>query len=191
MIFRKMHVQGGDNLPYRGMKATRNAMVELFKDLGYKVGAEIGIRKGEYSKIMCDIIPDLKLYCVDPWTPYPMVTSEEKQALYYQITLDTLRPYGDRAVIMKETSVDAAKKIPDSSLDFVYIDGAHDFDNVIIDLITWNEKVRSGGIISGHDYYHSYKAGIVFAVDAYTRAHNINPWYITRDSEPTWFWVRP
>lgn len=190
IIWKKLRVQGGDNLPFRGMAALRNTLPELFRELDYKVGAEIGVRKGEYSKILCDCIPGVKLYCIDHWIPYPMVRSQEKQDDYFRITCETLKPYPNVEII-KDTSVEVAKRIPDGSLDFVHIDGAHDFDNVITDIILWNNKVRRGGMITGHDFYHSFRSGVIFAVEAYTRAHNINPWYVTRDSEPSWFWVKP
>jgi hypothetical protein len=86
--------------------------------------------------------------------------------------------------------MDAVRKIKNESLDFVYIDGFHDFDWVMPDLIFWAQKVRRHGIVAGHDYYPFFRAGVMFAVDAYTRAHNINDWYVTREKEPTWFWVK-
>jgi predicted O-methyltransferase YrrM len=46
----------------------------------------------------------------------------------------------------------AADDFLDNSLDFVYIDAGHRFDDVVQDIIKWTKKVRKGGIISGHDY---------------------------------------
>lgn len=68
------------------------------------------------------------------------------------------------------------------------------------DLIEWSKKVRVGGIVSGDDYYHFRKAGVIEAVDAYTAAHGIkfsltDPYsdYL-RDREgfeqPSYYWVR-
>jgi predicted O-methyltransferase YrrM len=70
-------------------------------------------------------------------------------------------------------SMDAVDDIPDNSLDFVFIDANHAFDYVMLDLIYWTKKVRPGGIVSGDDYFHFKKAGVVEAVDAYTKAHGI------------------
>lgn len=52
----------------------------------------------------------------------------------------------------KMTSVDAAKLFDDKSLDFVFIDANHKYDYVSADIAAWFPKVKSGGIISGHDY---------------------------------------
>ena len=135
----------------------------------------------------CDI-EDLNLIGIDPWTKYSNWT-QEKMDQRYQATLDRLKPYPNIKIIRK-TSMDAVRDIKDGSLDFVYIDGFHDFDWIMSDLIFWSPKVRSGGIVAGHDYYPFYRAGIMTAVDAYVKGHNINTWYVTREPEPTFFWVK-
>jgi len=49
-------------------------------------------------------------------------------------------------------SWEMADKFEDSSLDFVYIDAAHDYESVKKDIAAWTPKVKSTGIIAGHDY---------------------------------------
>ena len=49
-------------------------------------------------------------------------------------------------------SADAAKTVPDDSLDFVYLDARHDFNGVFEDLSVWWPKLKMGGILAGHDY---------------------------------------
>jgi hypothetical protein len=88
-------------------------------------------------------------------------------------------------------SQEAAPQIPEESLDFVYIDGDHSFDAVMLDLILWSKKVRKGGLVGGHDYYRFRNAGVVPAVDCYTREHNIHQWFITDEKLPSFFWVKP
>jgi len=58
----------------------------------------------------------------------------------------------DNAVLIKDSGDNIAKTIEDGSLDLVYIDANHSYDGVISDIITWWEKIKIGGIISGHDY---------------------------------------
>ena len=50
------------------------------------------------------------------------------------------------------TSVEIAKIFPDESLDFVFIDGHHAYESVILDLKSWFPKVKPGKMIAGHDY---------------------------------------
>ena len=87
--------------------------------------------------------------------------------------------------------MEALHDIKAQSLDFVFIDGDHSFDYVVQDIIYWSKKVKSGGIIACHDYYPFHDCGVMNAVNAYTHSHNINPWYATKELEPTAFWVNP
>lgn len=188
-IRERFRIKGGDNLPYTGwLRSKRVDISRLMGELGcFKYGAEIGVREGRHAKVLFDNIPELKLVGVDPWTPYRR-HSQERQDQCYQNTLTRLA--GRDIQIIKKTSVEASKDIEDGSLDFVYIDGFHDFDWVMTDLILWVPKVRPGGIVSGHDYYYFFKSGVVQAVDAYVKAHNITEWYITKEKECSFFWVR-
>ena len=52
-----------DNLPLGSSKRyDRKLFPKLFARLGFNKGAEIGVRKGEYSRRFCKENPDLKLY---------------------------------------------------------------------------------------------------------------------------------
>ena len=40
----------------------------------------------------------------------------------------------------------------DDSIDFIYIDGRHDYESIKLDLELYLPKLKNGGIIGGHDY---------------------------------------
>jgi len=82
------------------------------------------------------------------------------------------------------------EQIKDKSLDFVYIDGDHTFDFVIMDIILWFKKVKVGGVVAGHDFYPFRRAGVIPAVTTFTHEHFIYEWHITQESHPTWFFIR-
>jgi len=52
----------------------------------------------------------------------------------------------------------------DESLDFVFIDGNHDYDSIKLDINSWYPKVKKGGILAGHDYSEKAFPGVVQAV---------------------------
>lgn len=58
----------------------------------------------------------------------------------------------DVAVPLVCTSLRAASLFPRGSVDFVFIDAAHDYTNVKADLLAWWPKIRPGGVLAGHDY---------------------------------------
>lgn len=156
----------------------RNDMADMFEKLNFKRGAEIGVARGDYSEVLCSRIKLEKLYSVDPWiVVYEDIRSIKKgvkrQERYYGIAKEKLSKY-PACEIVRKTSLEAARDIPYESLDFVYIDGAHTFDYVMVDLIEWGKRVRKGGIISGDDY-KIHKAGDVMTpVNTYIEAHNID-----------------
>jgi len=171
------------------VKPTRFHLAKAFGKLGFKIGAEIGVRRGNYSLRILKKMGNGKMILVDPWgvgVEDPRNVGESN----YQTMLERMERFKDSIIVKRMKSLDAAKEIENGSLDFIYIDAMHDFDNVIMDLINWAPKVRDGGIISGHDYYHYANYGAAEAVEAYTRCHNIKRWYLTNDIVPSWFWVK-
>lgn len=186
-IWNELHCHHHDNVPYSGWEARRTLLPSIFAKLGYNKGAEIGVRTGDYSELLLKANPSLHLLCVDPWTPYRLRKAEEQEQ-NYQETLRRLAPYN--ATVVRKTSMDAVVDVPEGSLDFVYIDGLHEFEPVMLDILHWARRVRKGGVVSGHDYCWGYQTGVVAAVDAYVRGMGIQSWYLTtRDREPSWLWV--
>lgn len=164
------------------MNISREEMYDLFNQLGYKIGCEIGVYRGSNAREMFKSIPELKLFCVDIWDWYGSSRNKEIQEMYMRTAQHKLRKYieKDRAILIRKKSLDAVRDFEDESLDFVYIDANHNFDFVIRDIIEWSAKVRNGGIISGHDYYiRTHKNKVYLAVNSYVKAKTIRNLFIT------------
>ena len=122
-------------------------------------GAEIGVKTGKFSDHLLKNWEGKQLISIDPWLsddPDAYIdrsnVSQNEFEKYYDETKERLTPYGSRSKIWRLTSVEAAKKVADGSLDFVYIDARHDYESVKEDLKAWFRKVKPGGIFAGHDY---------------------------------------
>jgi hypothetical protein len=170
---------------------SRFQIVNLFKELDYKLGAEIGTEHGRYAEKLCKANPQLKLFCVDPYLPLPYYQgyeTEEKINSYYEYAKQHLSPYN--CEILKMTSMEAVKNFEDNSLDFVFIDGNHYFEWIVNDVIYWSRKVKPGGIVYGHDYSDQFH--VKQAINAYMDAYKINPWFIfqKRGLVDSWMFVR-
>ena len=183
----------------------RDDLPEFFKEMGYKVGVEIGVYSGEFTEKFCKA--GLKMYAIDPWLPHrDYQRRQSKCNNLYEETKKRLEPYD--CEIIRKTSADAVKDFKDESLDFVYIDGNHQIKYIIEDIFEWSFKIKKGGCIAGHDYFYGRpNAGCLgmnharYAVDAYTACYDIKNYYILgrrkpktkdeyRDVWRSWFWIK-
>jgi len=135
---------------------------------------EVGSYKGQSAAFMAvEIInsqKNIRLDCVDMRETEKVESTQyyQKQenlvATFLQNTwpvLDVIRP-------IHLSSVEASKLYKDESLDFVFIDAAHDYDNVKLDLESWFPKIKQSGVIAGHDYgIYSGFTGVNTAVKSF------------------------
>lgn len=143
-----------DTLAYRAMER-HLLLLDLIKD--YKVGAEIGVMKGELSKQILSAWAG-KLFMIDAWRHIPGLVDYTNPDHNGQLdnmahTFMSVYDFGERACIIREMSVAAANLFADGSLDFVYIDAGHDKKSVLEDLQAWYLKVKKGGLLIGDDYF--------------------------------------
>ena len=155
----------------------------MLAERGGKHGAEIGTDRGQYAQQLCEGIPNLKLHCIDPYIAYTEgneVHTQEQVDQIYKESTERLMDYKPPVTMYKEISMEAVKRFNDNSLDFVFIDGNHEYSYVLEDITEWTKKVKPGGIVAGHDYTVDpvRKYGVIEAVQKYTNDNHIAPWFI-------------
>jgi hypothetical protein len=120
--------------------------------------AEVGVWRGDFARQIlegCDAIQ--RYYMVDPWANLPNwnkpfnISSKEFDEVYEEALKNTEFASAKIVVLRGETK-NVVDKIPDSSLDFAYIDGDHTLRGITIDLISLLPKIKNGGLIGGDDF---------------------------------------
>lgn len=132
--------------------------------LGYAV--EVGISQGHFStQIMNRWLGD-KYFMVDAWKRFPGYNDlcDRTDDVMEDIYKEVVKNFKDneKSIILRGFSADVGKMFPDEFFDFVYIDADHTYESVKKDIETWFPKVRTGGIMSGHDYKEGM--GVIKAV---------------------------
>ena len=168
---------------------SRTDLAKLFAELKFTKGAEIGVKRGEYSRVLCEVNKDLEHICVDPWKKYSSydghLRSTEKVNKYYSNCLKVLSDFNVRYIIKK--SEDAVKEVELESLDFVHIDANHSYEAVKFDVENWSLRVRVDGIISGHDYLQGIRGVFKYINELIAQGVEV---FVTDETIPSWFFAK-
>lgn len=163
-------------------------------------GAEIGVLFGEFSRHILSNWPGT-LYMIDPWEQQPADryldgcnSVDMNKALAKAVA--AVAEFGARAVILREYSVPAAQHFRDRQLSWAYLDGNHSFDVITADLNAYWPKIRSGGILAGHDFYERHTpfhdCGVEIAVREFAMQNNLKLNVIPdAEGEPGWWFDKP
>ena len=115
------------------------------------VAAEVGVWKGHNTEHIIKVLPIRKIYAVDPWIPFSSSGHDIKtMTIAEKDARKRLSKYGSRVEIIKATADDAVKLLPEN-MDFIYIDGNHDYEHVKKDIENYYRKLGVGGILAGDD----------------------------------------
>lgn len=152
------------------------------------IGAEIGCCRGGTTKFLLESFPNLKLYGIDPYDIYIDWNGNEfGQEEHMHYMLFNIDQYKNRFEFIRKSSDDAVGDIPDNYLDFIFIDGLHTYEQVLIDCRNYYSKIKSGGIFSGHDF--EVIPGVQKAVIEFAKESGIEDIKFTNND--VWYWKKP
>ncbi len=127
------------------------------------VVAEVGVAMGDFSADILETANPRLFYLIDAWAMDGHSNYGEegykKVAGRFNEEIKT-----GKVEIRRGYSHERLTELEDDSLDWIYIDAAHDYQSVRGDLDIALLKVGNGGIISGHDYCRWGKNGKRFGV---------------------------
>lgn len=112
--------------------------------------AEVGFDRGVWGDLFMSRWIGHEYYGVDSYAPYPEMPFDREPD--YHLALERMARHSDRFKLLKLRSIDAARLFPRGALDFIYIDGAHDYESVTTDLEAWYPALSEHGILAGHDW---------------------------------------
>jgi len=130
---------------------------------------EVGAWKGKSTSFLAVEIVNsgkkIQFDVIDTWAGSLEHQNNEmvQQDQLYDHFLDNMKPVEGYFNPRRMTSLEAAATYEDNSLDFVMLDASHEYEDVKADILAWLPKVKSGGILSGDDYHHTWP-GVVQAV---------------------------
>ena len=82
---------------------------------------------------------------------------------------DLLRKFKNKVHLIKGNSNSVLKKIDMSKIDYVFLDGGHDYETVKNDLNNCSEVIENNGTVLCDDYNLSYAPGVKKAIDEYVK----------------------
>lgn len=162
----------------------REELVNLLSE--QSIGCELGVFKGDFSKVLLDSKKFKKLYLVDIFSGN--VESGDKNGNNIQIfSGDYLFDFvasrfkNEPVEIKRCDSISFLKSCEDNFFDFIYIDTNHQYQQTI-DELEWSlKKIKNKGFICGHDY-HQFAFGDLFrAVNFFAEKYNLQIQTTTND----------
>lgn len=175
----------------------------LLKHLKSRIAVEVGVFRGEFGAGLLRVAPQLQEYfAVDPWVPQPNSEDlwnlgvDEQHDNFLAAAKALHAAGGERVHIVQMPSVNASRSFLNDSIDFVYLDGRHDYCSVLADLRAWWPKIRRGGVLAGDDYHRAegsstanswqlcpfgsrHRGGVLQAVDDFFSKQFGRPWWTT------------
>lgn len=150
----------------REEKRYSEGLHDLFKRIGSQdIAIEVGTFRGESALIMAGYCKTV--FTFDPYND-AFVKMYDKEWTPEMMMADCQKRWKDRKNIhfRRMTSILASTTFPSQSVDFVYIDGWHEWMPFLGDLLSWLPKVKPGGYIGGHDYCTIDNSKVIPVVDS-------------------------
>jgi predicted O-methyltransferase YrrM len=173
-------------------KSSGMGLYDLFRNNGPTVGIEIGVHEGVNATYLLEALPELKLTGVDPYTSYIDwngldVNYETEEFSKIENAGRAVENKFSRFKLLETTSDKAVTEFEDESVDFVFIDGLHTFEQVLKDCKNYLPKIKPGGIISGHDY--EIITDVTYAADAFAILNDKEVKYLASNTT-SWYWIK-
>lgn len=152
---------------------------------------EIGSFEGRSTVWFLQTFPDATVVSVDTFEGSPEHSAMDLTALYDRFCQNT-EPYKDRLEVRKGHSHSMLYGLEPQSFDVIYVDGSHEEDDTLMDLLLSYGLLRPGGVMLVDDYRQPAFPGVKRAVDHFesvfhsrvTRIHDQYQVHLVKTPEP-------
>lgn len=158
----------------------RHKLLELLSKGG--IVAELGVANGDYTSHIMNISQPKRLHLVDVWQ-----SERYNKTLFNNVCakFDSEIATG-RVQIHRKLSLEAAQDFPEEYFDWIYIDTTHCYEGTKAELEYYASKIKSGGVIAGHDYTmgnwnNQFRYGVMEAVHEFCVKYSWRIKYLTMD----------
>jgi hypothetical protein len=122
------------------------------------VFVELGCWKGKSASFLCVEVAnsgkEISLNFIDHWGGSDEEDHKADAELerVFDIFKSNVAKSGVKTSVHRMSTVEAAKKFDDCSVDFIWVDAGHEYEDVMADLEAWWPKLKVQGIIGGDDF---------------------------------------
>ena len=119
-----------------------------------------------------EVIPNIKFN--NPFKTFYFKYIKRQNPYSKEAVEDLLSKFKNNVYLIKGNSNKILKKIDMSKVDYVFLDGGHEYNTVINDLNSCLDTINNNGTILCDDYNLSYAPGVKQAIDDFTKLNKFN-----------------
>lgn len=156
--------------------------------------AELGVGKGNFSKLILEVAKPKLHFCVDLWGPIATnvqgtyYTDQETWDQRFEEIKEEFKNFNVQFI--RDMTYNLPKYCEPKLFDWVYIDGDHTYDGCMKDLQAVKDLVKDDGMILGHDYRPAWRRrpdwGVVESVNDFVEENNYYLTVVTKERFPSY-----
>lgn len=172
----------------------RQEFLELFPT--NSIGLELGVFKGDFSKLILQIVKPSEFHLIDVWWTlygdyYPnwegyTDNGNLKTKEAYDELISNISEFQDVCCVHVGDDLEILEGFTDNYFDWVYIDSSHNYSHTKKELLLLDRKVKVDGFITGHDWRpdrNHIHNGVYQAVIEFTEKTNWKVVYLDNHSQ--------
>ena len=142
-------------------------LYQIHKDEFKYIGLDL-FEKNEENKF--EVIPDTNFKNPLKQIYFKYIKREDPYSI--KAVKDLLKKFEKNIYLIKGNSNSVLKKIDMKKIDFVFIDGGHEYNTVVNDLNNCKEVINLNGTVMCDDYNLGSAPGVKKAIDEFVKANN-------------------